>query len=67
MKHLLAAIYWKFFAPKEKIGYEYELPKDGFKGKVPLKLSSTVLPKGYPNCLINLEDRQYFSKIIRTI
>lgn len=61
MKRLLAFIYWKFFAPTST-PYEYKMNE--FEGKLPLRLSSTILPSEYSNNSINAELGYFSRKII---
>lgn len=63
MKRLLIALYWLFH--DTSASYTYELPKDGFKGKLPLKINHTIVPKGYVNHTME-EDKKYYSQTITT-
>ncbi len=40
--------------------YSYRLPKDGFEGKLPLKIHHTVIPNEYVNHTME-EDKNYYS------
>lgn len=61
MRNFLAWLYW--YCKAVRTPYKYELPQNGFEGKLPLSLSHTIIPEEYVNHTLE-EDKKHYSKFI---